>query len=140
MDTNGLVPLADAARRLGRRHVRTLKRWYSKGFLPVVITEGQWEVPESFLIKVEANANVDIAGKQTRSVKEFLKRGGLYSYVITVCDETSAERCPIFPGTARRLHWGFVDPSKFEGTFEEKLAKTRAVRDQIKQKIKDFLA
>ena len=63
MDTNGLVPLADAARRLGRRHVRTLKRWYSKGFLPVVITEGQWEVPESFLIKVEASPRPARAGR-----------------------------------------------------------------------------
>jgi arsenate reductase len=70
---------------------------------------------------------------------DLLKQGRLYSYVITVCDETSAERCPVFPGAAKRLHWGFTDPSKFEGTREEKLLKTRAVRDQIKQKIKEWL-
>lgn len=91
------------------------------------------------VVDVLKEEGIDISGKKTQAVMDLLKQGKLYSYVITVCDETSAERCPLFPGQAKRLHWGFTDPSKFEGTWEEKLAKTRAVRDDIKTKIKAFL-
>jgi arsenate reductase len=61
-----------------------------------------------------------------------------FEYVVTVCDETSAERCPIFPGGGKRLHWGFADPSGFAGTHEEKLAKVREVRDAIKARIEEW--
>ncbi|MBF0331598.1 MAG: arsenate reductase ArsC [Candidatus Omnitrophica bacterium] len=91
------------------------------------------------VVEVLKEIGIDIAGKKTQALMDLLKQGKLYSYVITVCDETSAERCPIFPGVAQRLHWGFTDPSKFEGTWEDKLAQTRVVRGQIEQKIKDWL-
>lgn len=91
------------------------------------------------VVEVLKEDGIDISAKKTRSVMDLLKQGKLYSYVITVCDETSAERCPIFPGPAKRLHWGFTDPSKFEGTWEEKLVKTREVRRQIEQRIKQWL-
>jgi arsenate reductase len=58
--------------------------------------------------------------------------------VITVCDESEAESCPIFPGVTTRLHWSFSDPSRFEGTGEEKLEQTRHVRDQIDEQIRQF--
>jgi len=82
---------------------------------------------------------IDITGKQTKSVKSLLNKTNQYSYVITVCDESSAEKCPIFPGQAQRLHWNFTDPSKFEGTHEEKLAKTKKVKEEIRHQIKEWL-
>lgn len=92
-------------------------------------------------IVVEAlkEEGIDIAGKQTQAVFDLLKKGTLYNYVITVCDETSAERCPVFPGIAQRLHWGFTDPSKFEGTHEEKLNKTKIVKEEIRNKIEQWV-
>ncbi|MCB9757012.1 MAG: arsenate reductase ArsC [Candidatus Omnitrophica bacterium] len=92
------------------------------------------------VVEVLKEEGIDISGKKTQAVMDLLKQGKLYSYVITVCDETSAERCPIFPGIAKRLHWGFTDPSKFEGTWEEKIAKTRAVREEIRRKIEGWLS
>ncbi|MFH0753987.1 MAG: arsenate reductase ArsC [Candidatus Omnitrophota bacterium] len=92
------------------------------------------------VMEVLKEIGIDIDGKKTQAVMDLLKQGKLYDYVITVCDETSAERCPVFPGIARRLHWGFTDPSRFEGSFEEKLVQTRVIRGQIEQKIKDWLA
>jgi arsenate reductase len=85
------------------------------------------------------DAGIDISSKLTKSVFDYFKDGSIFNYVITVCDETSAERCPIFPGLATRLHWSFRDPSSFEGSFEEKLIKTIAVREEIKAKILDWL-
>jgi arsenate reductase len=60
--------------------------------------------------------------------------------VITVCAESEAEKCPIFPGVTKRLHWSFSDPSKFTGTPEEKLAQTRQVRDKIDHQVRQFCA
>src|SRR5687767_6695959 len=73
------------------------------------------------VVQVMAEVGLDLAGKPTKSVVGFLSRGEQFDYVITVCDETSAERCPVFPGRTTRLHWGFPDPSSFQGTPEEKL-------------------
>lgn len=83
---------------------------------------------------------IDISAAKTKSVFDLFKQGRMYQYVVTVCDESSSERCPIFPGVVReRVHWSFRDPSAFEGTAEEKLAQTRAVRDEIKAKIDAFI-
>ena len=83
---------------------------------------------------------LDISGNQTKGVSAFVKSGKQFAYVITVCDEASAERCPVFPGVARRMHWSFPDPSGFHGTPADKLAKTREVRDAIKRKIQRWCA
>ncbi|MFI5251605.1 MAG: arsenate reductase ArsC [Bacteroidota bacterium] len=83
--------------------------------------------------------NIDISGKKTREVFEIYKTGRIFNYVITVCDEANAERCPIFPGIAKRLNWSFQDPSAFQGTFEERVEQTIKVRDEIKLKILDFI-
>ena len=71
---------------------------------------------------------------------DMVKSGKPFAWVITVCDEASAERCPIFPGITQRLHWSFADPSSFQGTHEERLAKTRDVRDTIKAKVEEWCA
>jgi arsenate reductase len=91
-------------------------------------------------IVVEAmrEIGIDISGNQTKAVFGMFKSGKTFQYVITVCDETSAERCPIFPGVTKRLHWSFADPSSFPGTHDEKLAKTREVRDTIKAQVETW--
>ncbi|MGH7953409.1 MAG: arsenate reductase ArsC [Limisphaerales bacterium] len=92
------------------------------------------------VVEAMQEIGIDISGNQTKSVFDFIKSGKLFAYVITVCDETSAERCPIFPGVTTRLHWGFPDPSAFQGSPEEKLEKTREVRDDIEEKIEQWCA
>ncbi len=61
--------------------------------------------------------------------------GQVFSHFITICDETSAARCPVFPGVATRLHWSFPDPSSLRGTSEQIIWQTREIRDAIKEKI-----
>jgi arsenate reductase len=81
---------------------------------------------------------IDISKKSTKSVFALLTDGLVFDYVITVCDETSAERCPVFPGVTARLHWGFPDPSALQGSYEERLQGTRVIRDQIEQQVADW--
>ncbi len=83
--------------------------------------------------------SIDISGKKTHSVFDFYKEGKLFHYVITVCDEESAQKCPIFAGQTSRLHWSFKDPSRFEGSYEEKLAQTKKVKEEIKQAVLSFI-
>ena len=93
----------------------------------------------SIVVEAMKEIGIDISQNKTKSVFDFYKQGKLYNYVITVCDESQSGRCPIFPGIAQRVHWGFADPSSFTGPQEEKLKKTREVRDQIEAKIKEWL-
>ena len=86
-------------------------------------------------IEAMREIGIDISQKQTQSVFDVFKSGELFAYVITVCDEASAERCPIFPGVTRRLHWSFPDPSTLSGTQEQRVAGARKIRDQIRARI-----
>jgi len=88
-------------------------------------------------IVVEAmkEIGIDISKNQTKAVFDMFKSGTMFKYVITVCDEASAERCPIFPGITRRLHWSFPDPSSIQGTHEQKLERIREIRDTIKSRV-----
>jgi len=83
---------------------------------------------------------IDISDHPTTSVFDLFKEGKLFHYVITVCDESSSERCPIFPGQAQRIHWSFKDPSTFTGTHEEKLEQTKVVMHEIKAAVLELIA
>lgn len=82
----------------------------------------------------------DLSANQTKDVWKFIQSGERFAYVITVCDEASAERCPIFPGVTQRLHWGFPDPSALTGTPAERLAGTRPIRDAIRAQVETWCA
>ena len=93
-------------------------------------------------VAVEAmrEAGIDISAKKPRAVGDLLKSGERFSHIITVCDESNSERCPIFPGDATRLHWSFPDPSALTGTHDERLNGTRQIRDQIRDRIERWCA
>ncbi len=115
-------------KRIGGAEYEVLSAGIEPGKLNPIVVEAMREI------------GIDISGNQTKTGTDMLKSGRNFDYGVTVCDETSAERCPIFPGKSSRLHWGFPDPSSFQGTHEEKLKKTREVRDAIKAKIEDWCA
>jgi arsenate reductase len=82
----------------------------------------------------------DLSANKTKEVFELYRQGRIYTYVVTVCDEGNAEKCPVFPGMMNRLHWSFSDPSGFSGSPAEIMEKTRKVRDAVKAKIEEFIA
>ena len=91
-------------------------------------------------VEVLREAGIDISKNKTQAVFDVFKSGKLFAYVITVCDESEAAGCPIFPGMTTRLHWSFPDPSKFTGTPEERIEQTRRVRDKIDNRVRRFCA
>ncbi len=92
-----------------------------------------------YVVEAMKEIGIDISSNKTKSVFDFYKSGKKFNYVITVCDESSGEKCPIFPGVNERIHWSFEDPSSFVGSKEEILQKTKEVRDKIEKKVKDWL-
>ena len=61
-----------------------------------------------------------------------------WDYVITVCDR-ARDACPVFPGDAERIHWGFDDPAAAVGTEEQRMRVFRRVRDEIGQRLRLFI-
>ena len=94
-----------------------------------------------FVVEVMQDINIDISKNETNTVENFISEGRKFDYLITVCDETNGEMCPIYPGLVKdRIHWTFEDPSSFQGTNKEKLNFTRNIRDEIKVKIEEFIS
>lgn len=90
-------------------------------------------------VEVMRESGVDISANQTKSAFDFYKTGTLFDYVVTVCDDASAEKCPIFPGITKRLHWSFEDPAALAGDHGAKLAAARKIRDEIQAAVVDFV-
>jgi arsenate reductase len=93
----------------------------------------------SLVVEVMQEIGFDLSKAKSDSVFDFFKEGRLYDYVITVCDETAAGQCPVFPGITKRFHWPFMDPEALTGNHEEKLAALRKIREQIRQKVSDWV-
>lgn len=92
-----------------------------------------------YVVRALQEDGIDISGKATQDVFSLYREGRRYNYVVTVCSREAAERCPIFPGITTRLHWPFPDPAAFSGPEEQIMAQVRSLRDQIRDKVKDFV-
>lgn len=91
------------------------------------------------VVKAMNEIGVSMEGQYAKPAMEYIERGEEFDYVVTVCDESSAERCPMFPGNHTRMHWGFPDPSAIGGTEQEKLAGIRPIRDDIRKRVLDWI-
>lgn len=87
-------------------------------------------------IQVMKEIGIDISGQTSNHLNEYL--GLKFDYIITVCDN-AASNCPVFPGDATRLHWPFDDPAHATGTDEQVLNEFRRVRDEIGQRVKEWM-
>jgi len=87
-------------------------------------------------IKVMAEVGVDISKHRSKSATEFI--GQQFDYVITVCDNAK-QTCPVFPGKYEKIHWDLEDPAEAQGSEEERVVIFRRIRDEIEQRIKDWI-
>ena len=112
---------------------------FAKGMVYVESAGLEPKPVNSLVVKVMQEIGYDLSGVGSDSVFEFFKEGRLYDYVITVCDETAAGQCPVFPGISKRFHWPLPDPEQLTGTHDEKLKALRNIRDQIKVKVFEWV-
>jgi arsenate reductase len=87
-------------------------------------------------IRAMKEISVDISGQESKILDRYLREP--FDHVITVCDGAN-EACPFFPGASSRLTWSFEDPSRAQGSEEERLAVFRSVRDRIRKRIEEDL-
>jgi arsenate reductase len=104
----------------------------SAGFEPTQINP--------LVVEVMKEEGIDLSEKTTQSSFDLFKKGKTFSYVITVCDESTDDKCPIFPGMTHRLHLPFADPGKVQGAREDQLDQVREIRNRIKQVIQEFIS
>jgi len=102
---------------------------YSAGLEPGILNP--------LAVEAMKEIGIDINGQYSKPVKLFLGKLN-FTYIITLCDNAE-KRCPIFPGNSIRFHWPFEDPAAQKGDEESKLNKFRKIRDQIRDKIKQWL-
>ena len=92
-----------------------------------------------FTIQVMEEIGFSMKEHSSKGVAVYLGKT-LFQYLITVCDHAE-KNCPTaWPGVNQRLHWSFEDPAAFEGSEGEKLKKFREVRDQIEQKVRNWVS
>jgi len=90
------------------------------------------------VVKAMKLDNIDISNNKSEIVDIYLNSNIIFDYIVTVCDESNAERCPYFTGNGKRIHIGFKDPAGLNGNDDEKLNNTIKIRDEIKEKIKNL--
>lgn len=85
-------------------------------------------------IAVMREVGIDISAHRSKGAAELA--GERFDLVVTTCDEAK-EACPLFPGAATMLHWSLPDPVAAGG--EARLAAFRAVRDALRERIRELL-
>lgn len=87
--------------------------------------------------KVMEELGIDLARQRTKSLERYLDEP--FDFIITVCDK-ARDRCPNFPGDHQRIHWGFADPAQVGGTSAEQLQAFRRVRNEIRDRLRPWIA
>jgi len=113
---------------------------YSAGFEPGTIG--------ALPIAVMKEIGIDIPVNAAKSVFARYKDKEMFDYVITLCSQETTEQCPIFminvdtlySRKSKRLTWSIPDFINIKGTEEEKENEARKIRDQIKDKLLEFLS
>lgn len=90
--------------------------------------------PETIIIM--RDIGIDVSMQLSKSLAKFITEE--FDYVITVCSP-AAEVCPYFPNAKHRLAWDFDDPAAVKGTKAERLAAYTRIRDEIAEKIDEFV-
>ncbi len=88
-------------------------------------------------VAVMKEEGIDISKQESKEIDEDLLRK--MDVVVTLCDN-AAEACPGTSPEIKRLHWPIKDPVGTTGTEEKIMDEFRRARDEIREKVRDFIA
>lgn len=88
-------------------------------------------------LKAMTELGIDVSQHYAKGIDTY--RDAKFDYVITVCDRAK-ESCPYLPGHRDLISWSFDDPSAAQGSEEERLEAFRCIRDQIRERLEEFVA
>ena len=83
-----------------------------------------------YAVRAMAEKGIDLSGHRSKHIDQAPPP----TRVVTLCDE-SEEVCPAFPAAVTIEHWALPDPSRGEGSDEEKLQVFQTVRDEIERRV-----
>ena len=87
-------------------------------------------------IKVMKEIGINITSHTSDPISNFLSEN--INIVVTVCDNAD-KVCPVFPGKVERIHWSIKDPFKGWGSDPDDLDNFTRTRDDLVERIKNFL-
>ncbi|MDG1818229.1 MAG: hypothetical protein P8H31_00190 [Porticoccaceae bacterium] len=99
-------------------------------------------------VRVMEEAGFNFSTTPLTTVFERYANNESFDYVITLCHETSTEKCPVFRDSvdmvygkqAQILDWSILDFLALKGFPDEKLEGARKIRDTIKSEVYEFLS
>ena len=95
--------------------------------------------PNPFALATLQRLRFPTEGLYSKNWDEFAKPDApVMDFVLTVCDDAAGEVCPVWPGQPMIAHWGVEDPSRFEGSDEEKSREFVRVANVLKRRIELF--
>lgn len=90
-----------------------------------------------YAVQVMNEAGIDISHQTCDSMNS--KKLDDFDYVVTVCGDAK-ETCPVVPPHIKSEHWPLPDPARARGRPQELARAFRMIRNQIEDRVKDFLA
>jgi arsenate reductase len=84
-------------------------------------------------VEVMSERGIGLRGQRSKSIDDF--QGKAFDFIVTTCDD-ARDRCPVFQGQGKRLHWDLEDPADTGGSREEKREVFRRVRDELEKLIR----
>ncbi|MCB1179968.1 MAG: arsenate reductase ArsC [Leptospiraceae bacterium] len=87
-------------------------------------------------VKFMKEEGIDISNHTSNHIDEYMDID--FDFIITVCDHAK-ENCPYIPGSAKRFHQNFSDPSKVKGDVKEIELAFRKTREDIRKFSKNFI-
>ena len=112
---------------------------YGKGRITADSAGLEPGVLNPYVLEAMKEKGIDISRNKPKSVMDVYNTGRSFDFVITVCDPEAGQKCPVFPGEMKRLHWTFADPSALTGDRALILSETRRIRDDIEEKVKQWI-
>ena len=90
-----------------------------------------------YAMKVMSEVGIDISHQTSQALDS--KKLEEFDRLVTVCGD-ARDNCPVLPPRIKTEHWPLPDPAWVQGSPEEILKAFRMIRDQIEERVKEFLA